>query len=273
MVCMRHVGLLLLTAMVFSTNCSVAKADTVVFHVPRTGERTVDTGIRVKPGYVLRFSASGMVEWTDREGRNHTTGPNGLAGSDFLAPGCTELGLVARIAGHVFGIGSGKRIASLSGGELQLAMNETPGGWSDNLDSWRVNISVYSPDGRKTSLRQDFYLDSAKMGWQDTGIAVPAGVDVYIKATGKVRDWTSPDGSEEHWMMPRGRGWGGCATGSLYGMVNYSQGDYRFAIGERRQIRIPHGVYGTLELRIADVSPKKVRSGSWKVTVSVEPSQ
>jgi hypothetical protein len=108
------------------------------------------TGMSVNAGDDVSLSASGsVIHWKSGDGRSSKScGPNGVSGSTnenvYLAPGLRKMGLVGKIHGYVFDVGSSKSFRSSYSGTLYLGMNDTVhyGGCADNEGSWTVRVTV-----------------------------------------------------------------------------------------------------------------------------------
>lgn len=100
----------------------------------------VDTGVMLKEGESFSIEADGT--WSNSG--PPAIGPDGFI--DYVHPGTllatANLGsLIGKVGDVVFGVGSNFVGASRSAGRLYLAMNDTPGNYSDNQGKLRVRIS------------------------------------------------------------------------------------------------------------------------------------
>jgi len=131
------------------------------------------------------------------------------------------------------------------------------------LDSSRYDDD--QPGGRPSGLREKYTTVAAATAWNDTGIDVRAGMDVYFDATGKVR-W-GPDRQDG----PAGEGGNrtnpnrpipGRPGGALIGRIGDSG---PFLIGsDKGPIRMRDS--GRLSLGVND-DYLQDNSGSWRVTI------
>jgi PKD repeat protein len=118
----------------------------------------IDTGITVQAGEVVGIRAGGTVCY----GSNGTAlcyGPNGRGGSaasGWLAPGLSELSLVARIGdGAPFLVGALAVVTADRNGRLYLGANDCLGCYGDNGGNYQAHVEVYGlpvDGGRSMSL-------------------------------------------------------------------------------------------------------------------------
>lgn len=117
----------------------------------------MDTGIVVQAGEVVGIRAGGTVCY----GSNGTAlcyGPNGRGGSaaaGWLAPGLSELSLVAKIGdGTPFLVGAATVVTADRSGRLYLGANDCGGCYADNGGAYQTHIEVYGlpVDGRSLVL-------------------------------------------------------------------------------------------------------------------------
>jgi PKD repeat protein len=106
----------------------------------------IDTGITVQAGEVVGIRAGGTVCY----GSNGTTlcyGPNGRGGSaasGWLAPGLSELSLVARIGdGAPFLVGALAVVTADRNGRLYLGVNDCLSCYGDNGGNYQAHVEVY----------------------------------------------------------------------------------------------------------------------------------
>jgi len=126
-----------------------AYADTTTFKVSASNSSWQSTGIRVKAGDTIKFSASGtVVHWKSRDGKEkQTCGPDGVTGTTsedvYLTPGLRKMGLVGKIGNQIFDVGSSAEISAQHDGTIMLGINDTnkAGGCADNEGSWSVKIT------------------------------------------------------------------------------------------------------------------------------------
>ncbi len=133
------------------------------------------------------------------------------------------------------------------------------------LDSSRYDDDRPGPGGRPSGLREKYTTVDAATQWNDTGVDVRSGMDVYFDASGRVR-W-GPDRQDG----PAGEGGNrynanrpipGRPGGALIGRIGDSD---PFLIGnERGPIRMRES--GRLSLGVND-DYLQDNSGSWRVTI------
>jgi hypothetical protein len=137
-----------------------------------------------------------------------------------------------------------------------------------DVDRIEFSSSRYDEDrlgGRPSGLREKYTAVDAATQWNDTGVDVRAGMDVYFEASGKVR-W-GPDRQDG----PAGEGGNrtnpnrpipGRPGGALIGRIG---GSGAFLIGsEKGPIRMRES--GRLSLGVND-DYLQDNSGSWRVTI------
>jgi len=169
---------------------------------------------------------------------------------------------------------SGRRVEgdliSVRGSTIEFADARGSTGRYDRNDVDRIELgsSRYDdnrPGGRPSGLREKYTTVNAATAWNDTGVDVRAGMDVYFEATGKVR-W-GPDRQDG----PAGEGGSrtnpnrpipGRPGGALIGRIGDSG---PFPIGsDRGPIRMRES--GRLSLGVND-DYLQDNSGSWRVTI------
>jgi hypothetical protein len=169
---------------------------------------------------------------------------------------------------------SGRRVEgdliSVRGSTIEFADARGSTGRYDRNDVDRIELGATGDDdnrtgGRPSGLREKYTTVNAATAWNDTGVDVRAGMDVYIEATGKVR-W-GPDRQDG----PAGEGGNrtnpnrpipGRPGGALIGRIG---GSGAFLIGsEKGPIRMRES--GRLSLGVND-DYLQDNSGSWRVTI------
>ena len=118
----------------------------------------IDTGITVQAGEVVGIRAGGTVCYASN-GTTLCYGPNGRGGSaasGWLAPGLSELSLVARIGnGAPFLVGALAVVTADRNGRLYLGANDCLGCYGDNGGNYQAHVEVYGlpvDGGRSMSL-------------------------------------------------------------------------------------------------------------------------
>jgi len=169
---------------------------------------------------------------------------------------------------------SGRRVEgdliSVRGSTIEFA--ETSGSTRrfDRGDVERIELasSRYDDDrqsGRPSGLREKYTTVDAATPWNDTGIDVRAGMDVYFEATGKVR-W-GPDrqdgpagegGNRYNANRPIPRRPGGALIGRIGGSGPFLIGSDKGPMRMRESGRLSLGVNDDF---LQD------NSGSWRVTI------
>lgn len=171
---------------------------------------------------------------------------------------------------------SGRRVegdlVSVRGSTIEFAENGGSTRRYDRSDVARIELGSYGagsgyerPGGRPSGLRERYTSVNAATQWNDTGIDIRSGTEVYFEATGKVR-W-GPDrqhgpGGEGGNRYNANRPIPGRPGGALIGRVGNSS---PFFIGdERGPIQIRGS--GRLYLGVNDDFLQD-NSGSWRVAI------
>ena len=169
---------------------------------------------------------------------------------------------------------SGRRVEgdliSVRGSTIEFADARGSTGRYDRNDVDRIELGATRYDdnrtvGRPSGLREKSTTVNAATAWNDTGVDVRSGMDVYIDATGRVR-WgpdrqDGPAGEGGNRTNP-GRPIPGRPGGALIGRVGDSG---PFLIGsEKGPIRMRES--GRLSLGVNDDFLQD-NSGSWRVTI------
>ncbi len=133
------------------------------------------------------------------------------------------------------------------------------------LDSSRYDGDRPGPGGRPSGLREKYTSVEAATQWNDTGVEVRSGTDVYFDASGRVR-W-GPDrqhgpGGEGGNRYNANRPIPGRPGGALIGRIGNS--DPFFIGDEKGPIRMRES--GRLSLGVND-DYLQDNSGSWRVTI------
>ena len=188
--------------------CSI-HAESRTVQVSARNPRWQDTGIYVRGGTRIRFSATGtVVHWKGQDGREKATcGPEGIPGETredvYLTPGLIRMGLVGKIENRIFNIGRGCDYVPEASGNILLGINDQNnlGGCADNEGSWTVTITVDSPKSART---RTVRVSARDPRWQDTGVYVKGGTRIQLLATGTVVHWRSQDRREKATCGPEG---------------------------------------------------------------------
>ena len=169
---------------------------------------------------------------------------------------------------------SGRRIegdlVSVRGSTVEFAESNGSTRRYDRSDVARIELQSTSddderPGGRPSGLREKYTSVAGATQWNDTGVDVRSGMDVYFEASGRVQ-W-GPDrrhgpGGEGANRYNANRPIPGRPGGSLIGRVGNSD---PFYIGdERGPIRMRES--GRLSLGVND-DYLQDNSGSWRVTI------
>ncbi|HYN02302.1 MAG TPA: hypothetical protein VE359_07645 [Vicinamibacteria bacterium] len=169
---------------------------------------------------------------------------------------------------------SGRRVEgdliSVRGTTIEFADARGSTGRYDRNDVDRIELGATGydtnrPGGRPSGLRETYTTVNAATAWNDTGVDVRAGMDVYFEATGKVR-WgpdrqDGPAGEGGNRTNPN-RPLPGRPGGALIGRIGASG---PFLIGsDRGPIRMRES--GRLSLGVNDDFLQD-NSGSWRVTI------
>ena len=170
---------------------------------------------------------------------------------------------------------SGRRIEGdligVRGGTIEFAETRGSTRRYDRSDIDRIEFgsSDYDddrPGGRPSGLRERHTKVNAATQWNDTGIDVRSGMDVYFDASGRVRwgpdrqDGPAGEGGNRH---NANRPIPGRPGGALIGRIG---GSDPFLIGsEKGPIRMRES--GRLSLGVND-DYLQDNSGSWRVTIS-----
>ena len=170
---------------------------------------------------------------------------------------------------------SGRRVdgdlVSVRGSTVEFAESSGSTRRYDRSDVARIelNSSRYDDDhlggGRPSGLREKYTTVQAATQWNDTGVDVRSGMDVYFEATGRVQwgpDRKDGPGGEGGNRYNANRPIPGRSGGALVGRIG---GSDPFFIGdERGPIRMRES--GRLSLGVND-DYLQDNSGSWRVTI------
>jgi len=110
----------------------------------------VDTHIRIQPGQIVRFAASGRVQTTDKveEGK-----PAPLWGPDGATiGGQPKYCLAARVGEERVVIGRTRGVRFQRGGLLQLGFVDDAAAYADNQGAFLVRVQVWTPEGTPRTL-------------------------------------------------------------------------------------------------------------------------
>jgi len=250
-----------------------------------------DTGINVRAGDMLSFSANGEVQFgNDQSMRSSANGNGGMRSQSYPVPSMTVGALIGRVGRSApFAIGGSRRAIQMpANGRLFLGVNDDA--LTDNSGAFNVVIrgngqvsSVQNgngPNGRANG----YYRNRGAYGaggmltpsnglqvpattpWTDTGIDVQAGDMLSFSANGEIRwgtgggDTANADGNTA--SMRNSYPLRGAPVGTLIGRVGNSA---PFPVGTNTgAIRMP--VNGRLFLGIND-DDRRDNSGAFNVVV------